>query len=68
MQAIYHIVKFERMGMKEALIFSIAEALLEQNSFGDKSSSYENLVGYYYAAIDILSAISMTKTSIKKSV
>jgi hypothetical protein len=60
--------QFLRMDMKEELISSIAEVLQEWNPLGDAASSYNDLEGYRYEAMDILSAGSITKASIQKTV
>ncbi len=54
--------------MNEELIQSIAELLQEWNPLGGSASNAQDLEGYRYEAIDILSSISITKYSVRDSV
>jgi hypothetical protein len=47
--------------MKEELISSISEILNEWNPLGNQAESITDLEGYKYEAMDILSAIKITK-------
>ena len=47
--------------MKEELISSISDILNEWNPLGNQAESIADLEGYKYEAMDILSAIKITK-------
>ena len=49
--------------MKDELISSVASILNEWNPLGDKASAMNDLEGYKYEAIDILSTIKIKRVS-----
>jgi len=54
--------------MKEELISSVAAILNEWNPLEERAASTPDLEGYKYEAMDILSAITITKVSTEKAV
>lgn len=54
--------------MKEELINSVSTILSEWNPLGDRAEFTPDLEGYKYEAIDILSAIKITKVPTEKAV
>lgn len=54
--------------MTDELIFSLASILNEWNPLGDKAATIDDLEGYKYEAMDILSTIEITKTSVENAV
>jgi hypothetical protein len=52
--------------MKDELIKSIADVLCEWNPLGEKAESISDLEGYKYEAMDILSAVKITKEPVEK--
>ena len=54
--------------MKGELISSVSAILNEWNPLGEEAAKINDLDGYKYEAIDILSTIQITNSSVEKSV
>jgi len=54
--------------MKDELIKSIAEVLCEWNPLGEEAESISDLEGYKYEAMDIFSAVTITKEPVEKAI
>ena len=54
--------------MNNELTSSVADILNEWNPLGDKAYAMNDLEGYKYEAMDILSTIKITKAPVEKAV